>query len=826
MGNPPRLGTHGREVPVQLGEARHPQIAEAFASRVGRKEERVMTDHLLRKGRGWGRAAQIACALVSIAGAGTVGGCLNRPLEPNEPRRTSTIVEPFTQSAVDKIDLVLMIDNSRSMADKQAILNAAVPDLVGALVNPKCVDPKGTPMTTQPATVMEACPAGLVRDFKPITNIHIGIVTSSLGGHGGDACLTTAVNQGCGPTSPSPSNNDAGHLIARQDACGGVQVPTYQNKGFLAWDPEQKLKPPGEANIGSINIDGMGNVTTGTAGIVPALKDLVQGAGQVGCGYESQLESWYRFLVDPEPYKDITLQAGKATPNGTDTILLQQRVDFLRPSSLLAIIMLTDENDCSVKESGQFYYAVQQQSPQDNKKKFHLPRARKECAANPNDPCCKSCGQAAGTCPADAACAASPTLNDAEDDINLRCFDQKRRFGIDFLYGIDRYQAALTSRTIPNRAGTMVANPIFADLNPKDDDSAIRDKGLVFIAGIVGVPWQDIARDSTNLKKGFKNAEELAVKDTNGVSTWDTILGDPANYIAPKDPHMIESVKPRMGLPGPASAVGADPINGHEYTINNNDLQYACIFDLPASRDCSMMGVNGCDCNAGSDNPLCDATTKTLQVRAKGYPGVRELETLKAVNSQGIVASVCPAQLTDKASSDYGYRPAIGAIIDRLKTALGGQCLPRELTPDSKNHQVPCLILEAKKVTGTPKCDPLRSRRAVKPENQAAIDVAKADLSAKDQGWNQFCEIIQTGDVLGGSNQAQQDACQDDSSAAPVDVMGKAVNGWCYVDPGQNIKSNVDIVKDCPANEQRLIRFVGNGNPDPGGQLFITCTGD
>jgi hypothetical protein len=775
-----------------------------------------MTDHLLRKGRGWGRAAQIACALVSIAGAGTVGGCLNRPIEPNDTRTTSTIVEPFTQSAVDKIDLVLMIDNSRSMADKQLILSAAVPDLVGALVNPKCIDPKGTVPTTQPATVGEPCPTGLVREFKPITNIHIGIITSSLGGHGGDACSVTNDVQSC-PGGPNPSNNDAGHLISRKDACGGAAVTTYKNKGFLAWDPDKKLMPPGETEIGSIVIDGMGNVTTGTPGIVPSLKDLVNGAGQVGCGYEAQLESWYRFLIDPQPYKDITLQAGKATPSGTDMVLLQQRADFLRPSSLLAIIMLTDENDCSVRESQQYYYAVQQQNPQDNKKKFHLPRARKECATNPNDPCCKSCGQTAANCPADDLCKTSPTLSDAEDDINLRCFDQKRRFGIDFLYPIDRYQVALSSKLIPNREGSMVDNPIFSDLVPGDDDSSIRDKGLVFIAGIVGVPWQDIARNSGDLTKGFKNAEEMSAKDKDGVSTWDTIIGDPANYVAPKDPHMIESVQPRMGLPGPTSPAGTDPINGHEYTIANNDLQYACIFDLPAPRDCSVTGVNGCDCNTGTDNPLCDETTKTLQVRAKGYPGTRELSLLKAANSQGIVASVCPAQLTDLKSPDYGYRPAIGSIIDRLKTALGGQCLPRELSPDAKG-QVPCLIIEASTVTGSKACDTSKARREVDSTHQAAVKVAQADITA-DPNWNKFCEIVQT-------TGAQLDACQQDASTVPLDASGKDVNGWCYVDPGQNIHSSADIVKDCPANEQRLIRFVGNGNPSAGAKLFITCTGE
>jgi hypothetical protein len=383
------------------------------------------------------------------------------------------------------------------------------------------------------------------------------------------------------------------------------------------------------------------------------------------------MESWYRFLADPEPYKDITLQAGKATPSGTDTVLLQQRSRFLRPDSLLAILMLSDEDDCSIKESGQFYYAAQQQNPQDSKKKFHLPRARQICQTNPNDPCCRSCGQASPGCPADPTCTTNPTLNDAgEDDINLRCFDQKRRFGIDFLYGIDRYTMALTSATVPTRDGTLVPNPIFSDLDPTDGVTTIRDPGLVVIAGIVGVPWQDIARNPADLSQGYKTAEELAQPVNGGGDAWSVILGDPANYVAPTDPHMIESVQPRAGLPGPNSAPNADPINGHEYTIADNDLQYACVFNLPQPRDCSVMGVNGCDCNLGTDNPLCDPTTKTLQVRAKAYPGQRELSMLRGVGTQGVVASICPAQVTDATRADYAYRPAVAALVERVKGRL------------------------------------------------------------------------------------------------------------------------------------------------------------
>ena len=85
-----------------------------------------------------------AGTMLVLAGFAAMPACLDRPIEPVEPRTTSTIVDKLTQSSVDKIDLLLMIDNSGSMSDKQQILKLAVPDLVQALVNPKCLDETGT----------------------------------------------------------------------------------------------------------------------------------------------------------------------------------------------------------------------------------------------------------------------------------------------------------------------------------------------------------------------------------------------------------------------------------------------------------------------------------------------------------------------------------------------------------------------------------------------------------------------------------------------------------------------------------------------------------
>jgi hypothetical protein len=98
------------------------------------------------------------------------------------------------------------------------------------------------------------------------------------------------------------------------------------------------------------------------------------------------------------------------------------------------------------------------------------------------------------------------------------------------------------------------------------------------------------------------------------------------------------------------------------------------VFNLDAPRDCSNPGVVSCDCSDQNNNsPLCapnpsSGGTNTLQVRAKAYPGIRELAVL--TDSCGVVASICPAQTTDPSAGDYAYRPAIRAIIGRIAPHL------------------------------------------------------------------------------------------------------------------------------------------------------------
>ncbi len=591
--------------------------------------------------------ALTACVGTSPIGAGTDGSGGEAPSSP-------------TKKQADKVDIVVVIDNSRSMIEKQEILSQGISEFIEGLANPPCVSTSGK-VVSKPTNQDEACPDGTLRMHMPVDDIHVGILSTSLGGHGADSCPPSETSTCSG--APNSSLDDKGHLLSRVDTCGIATVPTYQDKGFLAWDPKGKLSPAGDADLGEFS---------------SKLTSIMAGVGQIGCGFESQLESWYRFLADPEPYQSLTIQNGQAFPKDIDAVVLKQRKDFLRPDSMLVILLLSDEDDCSIKDYGQFYFAAQVRDPANATIPFHLPRARKVCAINPNDPCCLSCGQMApAECPPDPTCDASPLLSEAEDHPNLRCWAQKRRFGIDFLYPVDRYVSALSSPMIVDKSGELVPNPIFTDLDPSDENNEIRDPGLVVFAGILGVPWQNIARDPSDPVRGYKNADELSQS-----GAWDVLLGDPANYVAPKDPLMIQSVEPRIGINPimgyPISSDVPNPINGQERIITNvNDIQYTCIFPLPTPRDCADPAnlIASCDCPGDQNDPLCapnpkDNNQPTLQVYAKAYPATRSLGVLEGVGAQGVVGSTCPSQLSAPDKPDYGYRPTFDALLERVRPRL------------------------------------------------------------------------------------------------------------------------------------------------------------
>lgn len=51
----------------------------------------------------------------------------------------------------------------------------------------------------------------------------------------------------------------------------------------------------------------------------------VTAAGERGCGFESSLEAWYRFLVDPAPPANVKVTNNVSAPDGVDQEVLTER---------------------------------------------------------------------------------------------------------------------------------------------------------------------------------------------------------------------------------------------------------------------------------------------------------------------------------------------------------------------------------------------------------------------------------------------------------------------------------------------------------------------
>jgi len=788
---------------------------------------------------GRARAFRLAvAALFSTVAAGLgASACLDRPLCDKDcrPKTTNIFVDQITQKSVDKIDLLFMIDNSISMADKQQVLQAAVPDLVQRLVNPNCVDPN-TGVAGAPAANQDApCSGSLIREFQPIRDIHVGIVTSSIGGHG--ATLCNGMESGVTPIE-NEERNDHGYLIGSR--------PRYMNPGngfpadqagFLNWNPT--------ANAGE-------TITSFTT----TFQAMTTAVGEFGCGLESQLEAIYRFLIDPNPYQQIVISKCPGTtedcavPTGKDATLLAQRAAFLRPDSLVAVIFMTDENDCSIQESGQYYYAMRTD--------IILPHGSQACAMNPNDKCCYFCNSAPPSgCAADPTCQGAAAQTDPTlDPPNLRCWHQKQRFGFDFLYPTARYVNAFTQPQICTSRADLAPdtatckdldgdkkpdiydNPLFVGAN---GSSAIpRDGSLIFVAGIVGVPYQDIMTQTKPDGMSMYPAGELHYQTAAQLmanDTWSVILGDDTPTgggppILPTDALMVESKDPRGGMDGenppkalapPGSARNANPVNGHEWNnTDGSDLQYACIFGLQQPRDCQQVLTKtpqpGCDCKPDSQadqNPLCEDATgnyTTVQWAAKGYPGLRELQVLKDFGNNGIVASICARNLDpNNMGQDYGYRPAVDAIVDRLKEALTGKCLPRTLVPDPVSKQIPCSVIEVRSTD----CASTPGRTQAPAAVIAPVLTRLQETKVCDAPNKPDCSTLKLCEI----REAGPSCHQNQSNSTEV--------GWCYVDPAAQPGDDPSLVKACPATQKRIIRFVDpmNNTPAHDATVLIACFG-
>lgn len=173
------------------------------------------------------------------------------------------------------LDLLFLVDDSPSMADKQVNLRANFPNFIN---------------------VLNALPGGL-------PNLHLGVISTDLG------------TMGAGDSAPGPA------IGSGPGACNGMG-----KSGNLVIN--------GAPITGNFLIDvatGTGTRMTNYTGTLAAAFAAMANSGSGGCGFEQHLEAIRRAL-------------------GNNA----QNAGFLRTTALLAIVILTDEDDCSIAHSTMF----------------------------------------------------------------------------------------------------------------------------------------------------------------------------------------------------------------------------------------------------------------------------------------------------------------------------------------------------------------------------------------------------------------------------------------------------------------------------------------
>lgn len=494
------------------------------------------------------------------------------------------------------------------MAISQQRLAADSRELIGRLLNPACVGQDGS--RSQPSSPDDACPEGSQRLHAPVRDLNVGVITSSLG----DAGLGTVCTAAAG-------KDDRAHLVPTFKP----GLPTPGDRGvfeYRAGDDPSKLQAEVQAALFAV--------------------------GEAGCGFEMPLEAMYRFLVQPEPYAELVRAPcntndttnGCVVQAGVDQELLDQRAAFLRPGSTIAIVSLGNENDCSTPGGGQYHLGFDFEN-------FRAAPTR-TCETDPNSACCYSCLQAqVGSCPTKASeCSAG----DSEASPNLRCWDQKRRMGIDFLFPVERYQAGLRGKTLFTAPTSEESGP-----NPLFEGN-LRGPNQVHFLTISGVPASHVLDPEANEQR------YLTASALEGLGRWGQLVGDPQTYLPPSDPFMVESTTVRQGVSSISglSPAQTNPTNGGDVAAGpqSQQLQYACIGPLAQPFPC---GSNGCLCQSSPDLPICEGTD---QIAVEAYPSIRQLEVARRVD--GSVASIC----------QWGTTPGqvqtgFGAAFESLQRALG-----------------------------------------------------------------------------------------------------------------------------------------------------------
>lgn len=219
----------------------------------------------------------IASSVLALSATGLLAACPDRGISKVDPAQGRVEFKDIPVKINRDVDILFVIDDSPSMADKQKNLAANFPNFI---------------------TELSKIEGGL-------PNVHIGVVTSDMGTKGAD------------------------------DAAPGPGVGTIGMGGCSGLGKDGNLRTGGASIMnGDVFLSDVLDPTTGMriknySGDLADVFSTMAKAGDGGCGFEQHLEGMKQALVS-------TNSVNKG---------------FLRDDAFLAVVIIADEDDCSMSHS-------------------------------------------------------------------------------------------------------------------------------------------------------------------------------------------------------------------------------------------------------------------------------------------------------------------------------------------------------------------------------------------------------------------------------------------------------------------------------------------
>jgi hypothetical protein len=260
-----------------------------------------------------------ATTLLAIGVVVFASGCLDRELKPLNPCLVSGVTRKVAVTNVDFVDLLFVVDNSGSMRQEQGSLREQFPRLITTLTTGK----KSNGDT-----------------FPPVKDLHLGVVSTDMG-------LVGVPNNypGCNTDREVNKGGDDGLLLHPGNTAPGCDATYPPFLSFVQGQDPKKIATDFGciANLGTSGCGFEMPFESGLKALWP--KNYVDASGNV-------------FAPDKNPILFLSTTADDRyghgdtpTPAGNGGFL---RNDPVKGVSLIAIVVVSDEEDCSSKDDSHF----------------------------------------------------------------------------------------------------------------------------------------------------------------------------------------------------------------------------------------------------------------------------------------------------------------------------------------------------------------------------------------------------------------------------------------------------------------------------------------